>query len=300
MKKTILTAALVATVMLCSACAETEVPSQSSASEEQTVIDKMTEQDAVEYYTDLISKSYEDEIQQIRCFDLNGSGSYACAAIVGKDNDGIISGKVLFADADKNTEILTNKGLYNMLQAAILENCAIIIAEEGYGGSGSVSHVWKVDSSGCSEVDFHTMMLKYISGADFTAHFSEFEPWHTYKRYYFYWDGNTFREYGGVRITEEQLSSVDGGKQAIQRITDGGFTISDIFYRANSIININYANGDMVDNMTLIYSNGSVTVDESDDGWYNGGSGNVGGSYGGAYAAASVPDIAVYPDNIPF
>ena len=140
----------------------------------------------------------------------------------------------------------------------------------------------------------------HTSGADFSAHMGAFDPWHTYKKYYFYWDGDDFKEYGGIHITEEQLSSVEGGKQAIQKITNGGFSVSEIFYRSNGIININYINGDMYDNMTLIYKNGIMTIDESDDGWYNGGAGNVGGSYGGAYEAASIPEIAVYPDRMPF
>lgn len=262
--------------------------------------EKMTEQEAVEFYSLMISDAYGEEIQEIKCFDLNNDGKFSCAAIVGESDDGIINGSVLFADQNSITEILSDKGLYKTLQIALIENSAIIIAEEGYGGSGSLSHVWKANEESCDKVDRSFMALMHTSGADFSAHMGAFDPWHTYKKYYFYWDGSNFKEYGGILVTEEQLSSVEGGKQAIEKITNSGFSVSEIFYRSNGIININYINGDMYDNMTLIYKNGIMTIDESDDGWYNGGAGNVGGSYGGAYEVASIPEIAVYPDRMPF
>lgn len=315
MGKAVLVLMLVCFAMLFSACQSTQTSSGdisttssptssgvlSSPNKGEPEINKdMTEQEAVKFYSSLIAESYDKKIQEIKCFDTNNDGEYSCVAIIGDEYDGSVGGSILFASRDSITEILKDKGLYRNIQIVPFKNYAVIIAEEGYGGSGTLSHVWKVSKEYCTKIDCSFMALKHINGTDFSAHMGAFDPWHTYKKYYFYWDDNGFKEYGGIPVTKEQLSSIEGGTQAIKKITDGGFPIGEIFYRANGIININYANGDMYDNMTLIYNDGVITIDESDDGWYNGGAGNVGGSYGGAYTAASVPGIAVYPDKTPF
>ena len=125
---------------------------------------------------------------------------------------------------------------------------------------------------------------------------------HTYKKYYFYWDEEEacFREYGGVRITEEQLLHCDGAKDILDEIKEQGNQIDDIFYRDNKIIHINYSSGDSesrsFDNATLRLKENEVyllTMAGVGDSLLDA------SNQFGIFSAAMIPEIAVYPDTLP-
>jgi len=125
---------------------------------------------------------------------------------------------------------------------------------------------------------------------------------HTHKKYYFYWDedGACFREYGGARITEEQLLHCDGAKDILDEIKEQGNQIDDIFYRDNQIIHINYSSGDSesrsFDNATLRLRENEVyllTIAGAGDSLLDA------SNQFGIYSAAMIPEIAVYPDELP-
>jgi len=75
-----------------------------------------------------------------------------------------------------------------------------------------------------------------IDGEDGIPHL----PSGTIKPYWFYWDGTRFREYGGVEISESQLRKCEGAAKILDDIKAQGYTIDDIYYRGNDMININY------------------------------------------------------------
>jgi hypothetical protein len=132
---------------------------------------------------------------------------------------------------------------------------------------------------------------------------------HTYKLYYLYWSADGLKEYGGLKITQQQLLKVKGAQAIIDAITKSGHTIDEIYYRANNIINISYHSGDRnngdFDNVTLVYNNNAVTPQSVYTGpnspkteSFN--ENNLSDfSYGGIYQAAFFPDIATYPDKFP-
>lgn len=64
---------------------------------------------------------------------------------------------------------------------------------------------------------------------------------HSYKPYYFYWDGKRFCEYGGKKISVSKLKSYKGGAKKVKEIlaANPGNKISSIYYRKNGLININ-------------------------------------------------------------
>lgn len=158
--------------------------------------------------------------------------------------------------------------------------------------------------------DFFTYPSAFDNGTDIVVKGdgtkSELSTGHTRKRYYLYFDGTSFKEYGGIKITQTQLESAKGGQDAINSIKKAGYQIGDIFYRANGIININCCkttgSGDDAhkdnENVTLLYKNDSITCvygpypRNTSDYVLN-------SSYGGVYAAAAYPSAATYPDGFP-
>lgn len=118
---------------------------------------------------------------------------------------------------------------------------------------------------------------------------------HTWKPYYLYWD-NGFHEYGGIKISISDLLKYDGGNDVYQKIINKGGTITDIIYRANDIININYTRpiGDGLEsnlNATANFKDSKIVLQEGD-----GYGDNIleRSNYGGVYATAFIPSIATY------
>lgn len=185
------------------------------------------------------------------------------------------------------------------------------------GGSSTESYAWYVKDGKPVELSYTGMSLSYIGSGQFTTIGEGFDSnftdglgvGHTYKTYYLYWSNDGFKEYGGLKITEQQLLKVNGAQAIIDAISKSGHTIDDIYYRANNIININYHSGDKqngdFDNVTLVYKNNTVTPQlayadptgsKAED--FNGN--NLSDfSYGGIYQAARFPEIATYPDKFP-
>lgn len=46
-------------------------------------------------------------------------------------------------------------------------------------------------------------------------------------------------EYGGAEISGQVFSGISGGAEILQEIRSSGYTIDEIYYRSNGIININ-------------------------------------------------------------
>ncbi len=111
---------------------------------------------------------------------------------------------------------------------------------------------------------------------------------HTYKTYYFYYDGG-FREYGGIEISEDEFLKLDGAREILAGIEESGATVNNIIYRGGAeIININCSEFDPSDgwientNLTAAIDGMSVSVIES----------NI-----GVYQNAMIPEIATYADK---
>lgn len=124
---------------------------------------------------------------------------------------------------------------------------------------------------------------------------------HAYTAYWFYWD-NGFHEYGGIPISAAALRALDGSDGAFSRIEAQQGRITDIFYRANGIININYegmpaAEGEDAPRcvLTLALRDKRAAILEDFCGT------DLGSPLqnAGTYRAAAVGEIAVYPPRFP-
>ncbi len=132
--------------------------------------------------------------------------------------------------------------------------------------------------------------------------------------YYLWFDGNFFCEYAGLEIRADQLRALPGADEILTAISDGGYTIGNIFYRSNGIININVSKDTATDNVTLMLSDGNVHLvphGEAANPLMNlenteaakkiiseDFANSAAFSYGGAYVASILPHIAEYPENI--
>jgi len=102
---------------------------------------------------------------------------------------------------------------------------------------------------------------------------------------YLYWDRAGFKEYGGVKISLNQLLTLKGAPESLNKLIGDDEEIEDIYIRGNGIININVFTKQeehtSYSNRTVRLKNGSVTIPaySSDDGWY---------------VNAMFPDIATY------
>ena len=148
--------------------------------------------------------------------------------------------------------------------------------------------------TGCLEI-----VRPYGAGVSFSAYDNFIDgAGHTYKQYYFRWDekSKSFMEYGAIEISQEEFLKCDGAKELLNEIKNKGYEISNILYRSNGIININYViNETECDNINLkLAEDGSLVV--LHDG-YTGLDGNNG--FGGVYMRAVSPDTAVYPEKFP-
>jgi len=178
---------------------------------------------------------------------------------------------------------------------------------ENIGISSTESFVWYIKDGSPVRLPYTGSWLTYMGDGQFTAVGEAYdgcfqdEAWrgHTYKPYYFYWENDGLVEYGGISITQQQLLEVNGAQAVFDTITNAGYTVDEIYYRANNIINVNYHTGDKqngycYDHVTLVYEDNAVTCpgdfneNTLDD-----------FSYSGSYQSAYYPQIATYPDTFP-
>jgi hypothetical protein len=198
-----------------------------------------------------------------------------------------------------------------------VDGVKIFKCEDSPGGSSSKSYAWYVKDGNPVELPLTDGSLSYIGNGQLTTIGEDFDlsftdgvgTGHTYKYYYLYWASDGLKEYGGLKITQQQLSGVKGAQAIIDVITQSGHTVDDIYYRADNIININYHSGDRqngnFDNVTLVYKNNAVTPELAYTGPNSSKTESFNGdnlsdfSYGGIYQAALFPQIATTPDKFP-
>lgn len=219
------------------------------------------------------------------CGDYDGDGVQEAFALTGRKTDWAYSGSIWFVSRNLTEKV--HEGSYYSLQMKGEEGAMVCTTEEGYGGSGSKSHIWVVNDGRPVKVDATIAGgLSYGGGNKFYAFPSAFDGWtdgtgHTWKRYYYYLDGSELKEYGGIYIELEQLLMFDGADEIIAWVKKEGYQILNIIYRANGIINVNLRSGRQNSHLTLQYD--ASTVIDLDK------------NYGGTYALANTPQQATYP-----
>lgn len=184
---------------------------------------------------------------------------------------------------------------------------AIIFYTVGYGGPTGESFCWKCTDNGLEPLSMPGELQRidenYFkcskSGFDSFQADGEtetFSPGRCFYNYYYFFDGDQFREYGGKTISEQQFSDTFGGADILRQLKYEGLTIENIYHRANGVININCSyrtektlwpddppkSGTGFMYIELKLTNGGLKTDE--------------GLQPGRIKASLTPDCAVYPD----
>jgi hypothetical protein len=162
-------------------------------------------------------------------------------------------------------------------------------------------------SGGAKKLPVPVFMPKETSAGVYTAEVKTYgdsmtafgEPFtgnHTYKYYWFGFDGENFFEYGGRNITEEEFLTFAGSEAILSEIKAENGKVTGILRRPNGIININYSGHDDGVAEGWNYNNYKTYTLESDD------SGNTslvyfesgGGIYLPSITAEYGEDLALY------
>ena len=241
----------------------------------------------------LIRATGTPSIAQFDCADYDGDGTREAFALVsaqGETGTGdALEGEVWFVSSGGCVR-LHDRDSYLTVGKVGVSPC-LYSAETWYGGSGSSSIVWGVSGGeaflvgsgfeGLGGGDVPNEFYMYPSAFDLSSDGTG----HTWKRYYFFLEGRTLKEYGGLSISRAELEKVPGAREILAGVEAEGWTIGEIYYRGNNIINVNLHDSWSNNNLTLRYESGSVT--------------DTGERYGGSYQAASGLAEAVYPSVFP-
>ena len=218
-----------------------------------------------------------------------------------------ICGKLWFVDRNGVKQADADEKNYYYRPKKIRAGEQIFLVLEKPYATGSTTYIWGVKDNEPYQLSLTKkgMDLKPNEYGEFefidsTYDFGEVEGTyflcgHTWKKYYFYFNGIDFKEYGGIQIEYEDLLKIGGINEIIDIINNDGYTINSIYYRENNMININLSSGEMGNrtfyNITLRINNHKIKIilSEFDDIYDE-----------GIYKAALIPELATYPSNFPY
>lgn len=265
-------------------------------------------------YLEYLQSSVEGDIVFHYYNDYDGDGDCEMFALVGEmvDNGGVyeeenICGKIWFIDQNGIEEVESEEIEYWSSPRAFAVDKKSFVAFEKYYTTGSLTYLWGVTDGKPYQPNISgkgngLYINEYneieITDSEYDFIFDKnmnFSLGHTWKRYYFYFDGNSFREYGGISIKVEDLLRIPGGDLIIDEINNNLYMIDSIYYRNNGMININISKEDDYEivyyNITLRYDGEKWEFIESE----------FGEKYGeGIYLKELIPSSATYPRRFPY
>lgn len=264
-------------------------------------------------YKSLIENKSQKNIVYSHYNDFESNGYCEMFAIVGDLYDDSIYGEIWYCDQNGTYKIEDTQG-YHLNPKTYLLDKNIFIAFEEYFATGSITHLWSVKGgkpyqpqltdkgngigiNNYNEVElvhsaYDAMMLL---DDDWKSRPTD-EEWtgHTYKPYYYYWNGENFREYGAIEIDKNDLLTIEGTSELLEYISELNGTINEIYYRANNVIQINYQIEEHDNNykqtvtnygyISFRYIGKKITLEDC----------NIDA---GNYAKALNPSIAEYPEE---
>jgi hypothetical protein len=193
----------------------------------------------------------------------------------------------------------------------------IVSGEHGLA-MNTLTYVWSVDNGSPKLLAILSPFgLEYSGGGQFLFYDSALDgAWdllsedieivtigRNSKAYYMYWNGEGFIEYAGIRISEDKLRDYDGAAPILDEIKQRGYEITDIIFRGNGVVNVNYRSllSSNNENATFIISkdgkraefqkNLSAYMSDEED-WL------LSGSYGGIYQLSYLNTITGDPEMV--
>lgn len=224
-------------------------------------------------YKDAIIRSSKGKIVYDHYNDFDSDGICEMFAIVGEVLDyDTIRGEIWFANQQGVSKIEESKDYWKYPNVYLFGN-DIFVAFEEYYTTGSVTYLWGVKNgapfqpsltakaNGLAINNYNEVVITnsaYDSVKTIDDDWKvlpDDEVWtgHTWNQYYYYWNGESFREYGGIEIAENDLLQIEGTDELIDYINDLGATINQIYYRDNNVFQINYQIVSRESNSTITY-----------------------------------------------
>lgn len=239
-----------------------------------------------------VKETVEEEILGFQCQDYDNDGEWEAFFLTDKQKEEEISilCDLWYTDGKHREKLMEDIWIYlESMEVWDLKECKIFKVEGRGNGNHTQSFAWRVKNKLPDQLDNTFSGLSYEGGNDFSVYWEAYDLYkdgtgHTWKRYYFFWDGTGLREYGGIPITKKELLEVKGTKEVISSLERDGCIITDIFYRKNGILHVNYTKGQRQDNLTFVLEGDGAGLAKD-------------ASYGGRYEAALSPAIADYPEN---
>ena len=269
-------------------------------------VEEAVQEDSEEVLRGVLSQSTGEKTVTEVFADFDGNGTQEAFFLVGSENadEGTWEGEVWFVNSS---------GAFKMREKEyywVSPDCMLDFGDKKYFvlyqyfATGDLSYVWGVENGSPQEAAISGgggSLNQIARGRELTMIESAYDfctdgTGHTWKPYFFYWDGN-FYEYGGIEIFSEQLLTYKGAKEIIENIQDQGYSVTNLYYRANGVINVNLTDGEINRNVTLKIAGDSIeiinpyTMEQASD-WDE-------SDQGGIYNKALVGEIAVYPDAFP-
>ncbi len=261
----------------------------------------------------------EEKLYDFVADDYDLDGSYEAFAVLGEFNGFEIAGDIYFV-TDEGVEKINGEKYY-------LDYDRYPVFDLG---DRKLYRVWHVFTTGKSAYvygvkdgkwyeheisqrgqDLERMGLSdnftIVNGSDYdSGYFADDNSTsgHTWKTYYLYWNGEEFREYGGIEITEEQFLKCEGAQHILDLAEENDCFVSNILYRGNGLINVNLTDRDFYGNenyyyFSLILDDGKLEYlrtdgnlsSQDDEFEYN--------VCSGIMYPAFLEDIADYPESFP-
>lgn len=195
--------------------------------------------------------------------DLDGDGKNELIAVFGReytdsDNKKRVSGELWFASENTAAKFASVKYFYGI----DIENLSDIFEIKNIDGHSVIfikkvsdyreyyySYLYEIRGGNIRELDMSGKFgeITDLGGGNFSAvkydrdrTSDNSDTYLTQKNYWFYFENGEFKEYIGEKITKADLMKYNGGKAISDKISEDGGEITNIIYRKNNIININY------------------------------------------------------------
>lgn len=251
---------------------------------------------------DLLQQNTSKEVLEFICDDFDLDGSFEAFALVGElDMEGLEVGEICFI-TQSGVQIVQEENYYWPNSAVVSDAVkAKFVNFVIYAGNGGTTISFGVKDGTAYMPSFSDKFDSFTQSEEYPEEFkavvSAFDicddgTGHSYKTYYYHYDGTEFREYGGIEITREQLETLEGAQDILTQLETKDASISNILYRANGIININYKGSGSNHNLTLRVKDNTVTIETFVD-W---GADDIENSdQEGVYLKAADESVADYP-----
>lgn len=188
--------------------------------------------------------------------DFTGDGTDEMVAFVyeatGHDEE-IVYGQYYLCYSTQNAVTICDTlygGFYKSPEIFHAGKSTIMFYTIGYGGPSGESFCWKFADDGLVPVSMPGE-LNLIEDNCFKCSKSGFDSFQadgesdTYSsgrcfyNYYYFFDGEQFREYAGKSLSEQKFAETFGGADILRQLRYNGLAVDNIYYRSNGIININ-------------------------------------------------------------